>query len=347
MPFEIKNGVRQGAVLSPVLFNLYTSDLFKILSKLGPGARINSLYYGLFGYADDLALLCNSVSGLQEMLNATAKFAEEYNIEFSTNDIIAKSKTKGMMFAKKKENDPKHKMMLKGKELPWVTKIKYLGTIISNSHNKLEEDIASKRARFIDNCNSLLQEFKYANPLVKSKINTIYNGNVYGSNLYDMNCDIWKQLINSFNVATRTIWGVPRETHRYIVGELAGRHMLTNMFTNRIGFYKRLENSHKINVMSLFRTAANDLRTVTGSSLRKIRNECVELGLLNDDSNTLSLDIGQFRKSHRQCQVPENESFRISVLSDLLGLRTEYAYFEDDQFVLDDIENMIEYICVS
>ena len=31
--FTIRNGVRQGAVLSPVLFNFYTSELFEILRK--------------------------------------------------------------------------------------------------------------------------------------------------------------------------------------------------------------------------------------------------------------------------------------------------------------------------
>ena len=95
--FSILNGVRQGAVLSPILFNLYTSDLFGILQK-GPGARIRGIYYGLFGYADDLALVCNTVGGLQIMLDATSSYAADHNIMFSTNAVIEKSKTKGMIF---------------------------------------------------------------------------------------------------------------------------------------------------------------------------------------------------------------------------------------------------------
>ena len=215
------------------------------------------------------------------------------------------------------------------------------------TNNRLDEDITSKRARFIENSNNLLQEFRHAHPQVKSIINSIYNGNIYGSNLYKMDGIMWNQLINSYNVSTRAIWEVPRETHKYIVGELAGRHMLTNMFTNRVGFYKRLESSRKINVMSLFRITANDLRTTTGSSMRRIRNEGVEVKLLTYDSDPLSLDIGMFRRIHRQCNVPESELYRIGVLSDLLGLRTQYSYFEEDQFSIDDIEEMIKNICVT
>ena len=69
--FPIRNGVRRGAVLSPVLFNVYTSELFDILDKCGDGARIDEIYYGLFGYAYDLGLLSNTLEGLQRMLRVT------------------------------------------------------------------------------------------------------------------------------------------------------------------------------------------------------------------------------------------------------------------------------------
>ena len=74
-PFPIRNGVRQGAVLSPILFNLYTSDLFEILEDNGngDGLRIEEDYHGIYGYADDLGLLSNTVMGLQRMLDKTAE----------------------------------------------------------------------------------------------------------------------------------------------------------------------------------------------------------------------------------------------------------------------------------
>ena len=54
--FGISNGVRQGAVLSPALFNLYIDDLYNELEKTGYGCKIHGVYYGCFSYADDLDL---------------------------------------------------------------------------------------------------------------------------------------------------------------------------------------------------------------------------------------------------------------------------------------------------
>ena len=82
--------------MPPVLFNLYTSELFGILDKCGAGARIDELYYGLFVYADDLGLLSNTLEALQRMLETTEAYAKVHNIEFSTNEIIEKYKTKAV-----------------------------------------------------------------------------------------------------------------------------------------------------------------------------------------------------------------------------------------------------------
>ena len=65
--FLIRNGVHQGAVISPIPFNFY--NLFELLKVSGRGCVINNFYAGCFGYADDLFFLCPSRKGLQEMLD--------------------------------------------------------------------------------------------------------------------------------------------------------------------------------------------------------------------------------------------------------------------------------------
>ena len=67
--FPIKNGVRQGAVASPIFFSIYLDDLFRILEKSNLGCHIGDFFYGLAGYADDCALLSPDREGLQKMLD--------------------------------------------------------------------------------------------------------------------------------------------------------------------------------------------------------------------------------------------------------------------------------------
>ena len=55
--FTACNGVKQGAILSPILFSIYMDGLFEQLEKSGVGCH----YTGCIGYADDLTLLTHKI----------------------------------------------------------------------------------------------------------------------------------------------------------------------------------------------------------------------------------------------------------------------------------------------
>ena len=73
--FGVRNGVRQGIVLSPSLFNVYVDDLLKVLSVSGYGARIADMYCGCVAYADDLTLVSPTVNGMQKLLDICGSVA--------------------------------------------------------------------------------------------------------------------------------------------------------------------------------------------------------------------------------------------------------------------------------
>ena len=63
--FHVKNGVKQGGVLSPILFIVYFDELIILLKKRNIGCHIGSHLIGALGYADDLTLLSPSLSSLK------------------------------------------------------------------------------------------------------------------------------------------------------------------------------------------------------------------------------------------------------------------------------------------
>ena len=82
------NGVKQGGVLSPVLFCIYMDEQPHRLEKSGAGCYIGKQFYGGFGYADDLNVLCPSINGLQKLISICEKFGHEYEIIFNAKKTV-------------------------------------------------------------------------------------------------------------------------------------------------------------------------------------------------------------------------------------------------------------------
>ena len=62
------NGVRQGSILSPLLFALYLDGLLSELVECGVGCHWGNLFAGCLCYADDIVLLAPCPSALRMML---------------------------------------------------------------------------------------------------------------------------------------------------------------------------------------------------------------------------------------------------------------------------------------
>ena len=84
--FPASNGVRQGGVLSPILFTDYIDDLLLELKRQGIGCYWNKHFFGAICYADDLTLLAPSPSAaLHLMLNTCSSFATSHNLIFNAD----------------------------------------------------------------------------------------------------------------------------------------------------------------------------------------------------------------------------------------------------------------------
>ena len=75
--FKVTNGVRQGGILSPQLFNIYIDGLRDILNKSSVGGSIGGKRINHMLYADDLCIVSLSSAGLQQLLTICDQYCEE------------------------------------------------------------------------------------------------------------------------------------------------------------------------------------------------------------------------------------------------------------------------------
>ena len=66
--FDVLNGVKQGGVLSPVLFCNHFDGLLHKLSDAGYGCYIGYMFAGTLVYADEVVILAPSANAMCRML---------------------------------------------------------------------------------------------------------------------------------------------------------------------------------------------------------------------------------------------------------------------------------------
>jgi hypothetical protein len=82
--FPVTNGIKQGGVLSPLLFGVYIDVLIKKLRSSGFGCTIGPHYTGCIVYADDIVLLSPTKMGMEHMIKICQEYSDEYHVTFNS-----------------------------------------------------------------------------------------------------------------------------------------------------------------------------------------------------------------------------------------------------------------------
>ena len=328
--FYIKNGVKQGAVLSAILFCIYIDDMIKELKRKGEGCWVNGGYVGIIVYADDIVLLSPSIDGLQNMIMSCNKYAKFHNLTFSTHDIPAKSKTKCVAFVA--DDKFPRKMTLDGKTLPWVRSVKHLGTTLTLGKTgfcSLNQDLLEKRALYIAKNNELCQEFYFSHYLTKVWLNNVYNTSFYGAVLWDFNSNEFVKLEKTWNISIRVMLNLPRTAHRYLIEPLSGTHHLQKSIRRRfLNSIDKMNAGNEFTLKRVLDVSKADTRSTTGMNLRLMKTPSSKM-----------VSINQYH------YIPPKESWRLIMAKELLHIRCYY----DKSFILsyDEVNELLEDICSS
>ena len=128
-----------------------------------------------------------------------------------------------------------------------------------------------KNGKYIDKNNSLCQEFHYAHPKVKTKLNGIYNSHFTGSQLWKLGSKGLDKLEATYNRSIKIMFDLPWATHRYLLEPLTETpHMIRLLIRRYLSFLDKVQQSSKEAPKQLLEIARNDVMTTTGSNLRRI-----------------------------------------------------------------------------
>ena len=219
--FHIGNGVKQGGILSPLLFNIYMDDLSLQLHRQSIGCSVGGTVVNHMLYADDIVLFAPSAKGLQKLLDISHTYGCNYDIEYNP------SKSSIMYIDSRKAGNARS-MTIGGKILNVVTAFSYLGHIICEYLGHIicddlsdEADLKAKSRQMYAKSNTLRNKFHMCSSAVKVKLFTAYFNNVYM-------CALWvnyrKNAFQQFKVAYNNSYR--------ILNRLPMRCSASNMFAN-------------------------------------------------------------------------------------------------------------------
>lgn len=267
--FSVNCGVRQGGVLSPILFSVYVDDLISLLRDSGYGMYIDKLFAGCILYADDILLLSSSCHGLQSMLHICNEFGKRWDIRFNP------AKTQCVTFGGQapRQFNP----VIGGNSLTWSSKLKYLGCTIKSG--SCESDISPAVGKFYSQFNNIMAVLgKQKNEMAAVQLMKSY---CLSSLLYA--CETWSlhvssvhsanvALNNSFRRIFNCCW---RENPKVLLFYCGALPIVHNVDQRRILFYKKL----KCHSSALLRALAKICKPEILSIANKYNIRCLDVSV--------------------------------------------------------------------
>ena len=227
--FTLNNGVKQGSILSPLLFSLYIDPLITNIQSCRSGCYMGDVPSNIFGYADDLVLLSPSLTGLKKLISICEEFGNDHSIKFNGD------KSKCMLFSNRGNNYRNFTVSLNNVILENVDSFKHLGNHIScfnKGKGVIDIEPIIKDMKVI--CNILINEFGYMDTQIKKKLFNTHCLCLYGSQLWDLDNKKIERLSVEWRKCCRRVLGLPPRTHCRLIPPLMNTQPIQTIAHQRL-----------------------------------------------------------------------------------------------------------------
>ena len=330
---DVKNGVKQGGVLSPILFALYMDELILRLKNSCFGCRIGKTYVGCLAYADDLTLLSPSIGGLKQVLLICEKFSQEFHVTFNSKKSLA------ICFGT--TESPTAPIAVNGANIKWTTSVKHLGNIL-NSFLSDGNDITLKRGQFIQSVNKLLSQFGNIHSKCLSYLFNAYCSVFYGSQIWELGTHHLIKLFISWHKAIRKIWKVSPRCHvSFLCGLNQCMYISEQLASRFIKIYRNAYYSSN-KIVSFFAHRAK--YTATSTMGRNIAHLSSKYNMSYTELINLPVVVVKCKLLNHSNELSSTSDG--ATLHELCNIRDGILYV-NNLFELENIEEIIEYVCVN
>ncbi len=125
--FSVNARLKQGCIISPLLFNLFVNDLATEIKNSVKSLNIGDELVALLLFADDLVVLCESEEDLQAVLDIIHKWCNQWKMSVNID------KTKVVHFSSPSMSATQHVFTCGSNTIEVVDHHKYLGLILTDT----------------------------------------------------------------------------------------------------------------------------------------------------------------------------------------------------------------------
>ena len=312
--FNVTNGVRQGGIISPLLFTMYIDDLICKLKFMGIGCHIGRYFCGLLGFADDIMLLCPTLDGLRKMIRICEEYANDHSILFNG------SKSKLLIFGEYKNQV---NIVVNGESVPTCNEATYLGISINTKFDKKYEFVNIGAAKFNRQFNYFNATYKSCYTTVKQNLFMQHCGSLYGSQLWPLWHTKMEYFYAQWRKALRKMWSLPDRSHCKLLPLITDTLPIEVIMFHRVfNFYTKAVNSSN----RLVRYIANNCKNVHSSLMSNNVNYILYKCNLHLE-DLMKFSESQFKKIclEKWCYNLNDNDYQVaSTIKDVIHMREGY-----------------------